>query len=176
LEDGKISQGGKSNSCSGPKDLFYSIIVDGIHAHPASINMANKCHPAGAVLVTDAMSAMGLDSGSYVLGEIPVTVDTQKNTATVTGTPTLAGSIARMDDCVRNYRKYTGCSLVEAVEAATLHPAQVLGLENTKGNLVTGADADLILLDDDLNVHAVIVNGQLAWQKTADTLFLLRQE
>jgi N-acetylglucosamine-6-phosphate deacetylase len=73
-----------------PPALFYSLIVDGHHTHPASIKMAFRTHPRGAVLVTDAMLAMGLEDGDYRFGEISVEIKDQM--AHVAGTNTLAGS------------------------------------------------------------------------------------
>jgi len=142
-------------------NFFYGMIADGIHAHPASLNIARTTHGKGAILVTDAMEAMGLPSGRYSLGTLEV--DIQGFRATVAGTNTLAGATTSLDQCVRNFREYTKCSIVEAVGTATLHPAQMLGIENKKGSLKPGCDADVILLDDDLNVHGCFVNGQLAW-------------
>ena len=66
--------------------------------------------------------------------------------------------------CVRNFRQFTECSTVEAIHAATLHPAQVLGLRNRKGTLEVGADADIVVLDDDLNVRATFVRGNLVYK------------
>ncbi len=85
---------------------FYSIIVDGIHSHPASVRMAYTSHPHGCILVTDAMCAMGLPDGVYKLGEMSVRVG--NNRATLDGSDTLAGSIVTMDECVRNFRAFTG--------------------------------------------------------------------
>ena len=53
---------------------------------------------------------------------------------------------------------------MEAIQAATLHPAQVLGLRNRKGTLEVGADADIVVLDDDLNVRATFVRGNLVYK------------
>ena len=72
----------------------------------------------------------------------------------------LAGSVITIDDCVRNFKKFTGCSIIEAIEAATLHPAELLGIQNVKGTLNVGADADLIFLDDDLNVIKCFIAGE----------------
>lgn len=58
----------------------------------------------------------------------------------------------------------TECSIVEALQAATLHPAQLLGITHRKGTLNVGADADLVVLDDDLNVRATFVRGELAYK------------
>ena len=58
---------------------------------------------------------------------------------------------------------WPGCTVVEALEGATLHPAQVLKLEHKKGTLNYGSDADLVLLDDDLNVHGTFIAGVPVW-------------
>eukprot|EP00468_Gymnochlora_sp_CCMP2014_P001021 CAMPEP_0167740340 /NCGR_PEP_ID=MMETSP0110_2-20121227/219_1 /TAXON_ID=629695 /ORGANISM="Gymnochlora sp., Strain CCMP2014" /LENGTH=436 /DNA_ID=CAMNT_0007624215 /DNA_START=147 /DNA_END=1457 /DNA_ORIENTATION=- len=141
---------------------YYGIISDGIHAHPNSVRIAFKAHPEGAVLVTDAMSAMGLGEGNFQLGETTVTIKDDR--ATTNNGKTLAGSIARMDLCVRNFREFTGCSTVQAIEAATLRPAEALGISNQKGTLNIGSDADMLLVDDQLNVCATIVGGEFAWR------------
>ncbi|XP_021500459.1 N-acetylglucosamine-6-phosphate deacetylase isoform X2 [Meriones unguiculatus] len=80
------------------------------------------------------------------------------------GTKTLSGSIAPMDVCIRHFLQATGCSVESALEAATLHPAQLLGLEKTKGSLDFGADADFVVLDDSLHVQATYISGELVWQ------------
>ncbi|XP_029432857.1 N-acetylglucosamine-6-phosphate deacetylase isoform X3 [Rhinatrema bivittatum] len=86
------------------------------------------------------------------------------------GTKTLAGSIATMDMCVRHFLEATGCKVESALEAASLHPAQVLGIEHRKGTLNYGADADFVLLDDDLNVKATYIAGEQVWRKDLFTL------
>ena len=145
-----------------PPSLFYSLIVDGHHTHPSSVKIAYSTHPTGAILITDAILAMGLSDGAYRFGEIAVEI--AAHMAHVSGTNTLAGSIATMEQCVQNFLQFTGCSVVEAIEAATLHPAQCMRLPN-KGSLDVGCDADLILLDDKLNVQAVWVMGEKAFMK-----------
>ncbi|CAG8611933.1 13086_t:CDS:2 [Cetraspora pellucida] len=130
---------------------YYGIICDGIHVHQNSIKMAYDSHPEGAVLVTDAMAAMGLPPGDYTLGDIPVRKIGDERVEVIDN-GRLAGSVITIDACVRNFREFTGCSIIEAVEAATLHPAELLGIQNIKGTLNIGADADLVFLDDDLRV------------------------
>lgn len=90
-------------------------------------------------------------------------VEINHEKATLKGTNTLAGSIASMDVCIQRFRKMSGCSAVEALEGATLHPAQVLGIEQRKGTLNYKSDADLVFLDEDLNVHATFIAGQPVW-------------
>ncbi|KAH8554553.1 hypothetical protein BGW37DRAFT_517089 [Umbelopsis sp. PMI_123] len=138
---------------------FYGLICDGIHVHPNSVRIAYHSHPKGVILVTDALSSMGLPPGCYHLGEYEIEVN-EHNVAYVKGTKTLAGSNITIDQCVRNFRKFTKCSIVEAIEAATLHPAQLLGIEKSKGTLSPSADADILFLNDALEVQRVFVAGK----------------
>jgi len=106
---------------------------------------------------------MGFERGTYRLGDVDVEIQENPTRAVVRGSKTLAGSVARMDDSVKNFRNFAGCSLVEAVEAATLKPAQVLGIDNKKGSLEVGHDADFLVVDDELNIRACIISGQICW-------------
>ncbi|EIE86384.1 hypothetical protein G6F46_008176 [Rhizopus delemar] len=141
---------------------FYGLICDGVHVHPNSIRIAYYSHPTGAVLVTDTLSAMGLPKGDYILGGSEVEVD-ENGGAYIKGTKTLAGSTITIDQCIRNFQKFTNCSLVEAIEAATLHPARMLGIDRQKGTLDVGADADFVFLNDangDISVERVFIAGE----------------
>ena len=155
-----------SNDARLNASLHYSLITDDIHTHHASVKIAYNSHPDGIVVITDAMAAMGLETGrQYHIGESAVTIVEGKagrRRAVLSGTEVLAGSVATMSDCVKEMRRATGCSVVEASEAGSLHAAQVLGLKE-KGRLDVGCDADVILLDDDMNVVGVWIAGQMAW-------------
>ncbi|XP_004750718.1 N-acetylglucosamine-6-phosphate deacetylase isoform X1 [Mustela nigripes] len=144
------------------RHIFYGMIADGTHTNPAALRIAHRAHPQGLVLVTDAVPALGLGDGRHTLGQQEVEVDGL--TAYVAGTKTLSGSIAPMDVCVRHFLQATGCSVELALEAASLHPAQLLGLEKRKGTLDFGADADFVVLDDSLHVRATYISGELVWQ------------
>lgn len=144
------------------RSIFYGMIADGTHTNPAALRVAHRAHPQGLVLVTDAVPALGLGNGRHTLGQQEVEVDGL--TAYVAGTTTLSGSIAPMDACVRHFLQATGCSVESALEAASLHPAQLLGLEKSKGSLDFGADADFVVLDDALHVQATYISGELVWQ------------
>lgn len=68
-----------------------------------------------------------------------------------------------MNECVQYFYKHTDCTRVEALEAATLHPAQMLHLDKVKGTLNHGADADIVMLDMDLTVKATYLAGRQVW-------------
>ncbi|PVD34352.1 hypothetical protein C0Q70_05623 [Pomacea canaliculata] len=113
------------------------------------------------VLVTDAMRAMGLPEGIYNFGQQKVEICGKR--ALLKDTETLAGSIARMDTCVRHFAKSARCGPVLALEAASLHPAQLLGITKSKGTLDYGSDADFIFLNDNLEVKATYIAGECVW-------------
>lgn len=130
--------------------IYYSLIVDGIHVHPALVKLAWQAHSKGMIVVSDAISALGMGIGEYTLGKQKVHV--REGRATLGDSKTLAGSVVPLDQAVRNLYRFTGCSIPQAVATVTAHPAALLGLGQKKGTLQAGADADLVLLDDQLNV------------------------
>jgi N-acetylglucosamine-6-phosphate deacetylase len=150
--------------------IYYGIIADGIHSNPASVRMAFLTSREGAMIVTDAVPAMGLPEGRYRLGKQDIEI--LKDRVVVAGTETLAGSVANMSESVRNYLRFTGCSIAEALEAASLHPARALGIEARKGSLDFGCDADMVVLDDSLALKAVFCGGELAWMSEGALKFI----
>ncbi|MGL4650251.1 MAG: N-acetylglucosamine-6-phosphate deacetylase [Caldilineaceae bacterium] len=144
--------------------LPVGIIVDGVHLHPAIVQMVYRLKgAAGITLVTDAMAAMGMPPGVYNLGGYEVQVDGHSARLP---SGTLAGSILTMDGAVRHLIAQSGCSLAEALTMASRTPADLLGLP-AKGRITPGADADLVLLDADLRVETTFIAGQVAWSRPA---------
>lgn len=88
------------------KTVYFGIIADGVHTHPAALRIAHRAHPDGLVLVTDAISAMGLPSGTHTIGQNKI--DVRNGRAYVADSNTLCGSIATLDECVRLFKKATG--------------------------------------------------------------------
>ena len=76
-----------------------------------------------------------------------------------------AFSVVTLDTCVRNFSRFTGCSLGEAIKCVTFNPARCLGIENRKGTLRPGADADLVILDRSGNVLGTWVRGKEVWKE-----------
>ncbi|EGD72609.1 amidohydrolase domain-containing protein 2 [Salpingoeca rosetta] len=144
--------------------FFYGLIVDGLHTHDASMRLAYANHPEGCVLITDATQAMGLPPGEHHLGDMAVVLD-HNHRLTLKGTDTLAGSAVSMDVCVRRFSTFAGAA--RAVEAASLRPAQLLNIEERKGHLHYGADADFVILSHDLHVLCTYIGGKLQWAASA---------
>jgi N-acetylglucosamine-6-phosphate deacetylase len=145
----------------------FGLIPDGIHSHPAMLRLAWLARGRdGIVLVTDCMAAMGMDPGTYALGEHTVTVALEGATGIATARledGTLAGSVLRMDEGLRCMTAFSGCSAADALMMASANPARLLGLEH-KGRIAPGCDADLVLLSPDLRVTHTFVAGRLAFQ------------
>jgi N-acetylglucosamine-6-phosphate deacetylase len=138
------------------------LIVDGIHSHPAMVELAYRIKGAeGIVLVTDCMAAMGMDPGRYELGHHAVVV-TEDSARLEDGT--LAGSILRMDEAVRNMMAYTGCALADAVHMASIVPARLMGLE-TMGSIASGCAADIVVFSPENEVTHTFVAGKLVYSK-----------
>lgn len=124
------------------------------------------------VLVTDAMSAMGLEGGSHHLGSKNVEIKHENSSvrsAYIQGTNVLCGAVATINECVQNLIKSTGCSIEQAIRCASEHPAKMLGIFPRKGSLDFGADADFIIVDDQVNVHATFIDGDIFWSKRSWT-------
>jgi N-acetylglucosamine-6-phosphate deacetylase len=140
--------------------VTVELITDGVHVDPALYrHVTRSAGPDRVSLVTDAISAAGRPDGAYALG--PLAVDVVGGVARVAGTQTIAGSTATMDHQFRFAVRHSGLprdeALMAAVRQATINPARALGLPHQ--GLVVGAAADLVVLDADLGVTAVLRRG-----------------
>ncbi|MBU2049112.1 N-acetylglucosamine-6-phosphate deacetylase [Stenotrophomonas rhizophila] len=140
------------------RDSWVGIIADGVHVHPASLRVALATKPRGKVmLVTDAMPPVGAQDPSYELyGEVITAVDGVVRNAA----GSLAGSALDMATAVRNSVQLLGVSLAEAARMASTYPAQFLNLDDRYGHIAEGHHADLVLLDDALQVRSTWIAGQ----------------
>ncbi len=144
--------------------LPYSLIVDGVHLSPEAVLLCWRCNPQGLILISDATEALGLPDGNYQLGTLEI--ESRAGQIYLAGTRTIAGSCLDLAKAVRMFRAITQCSIAEALEAASLKPAQLIGIYPAKGTLETGADADFIVLSDELAVLSTYIGGELAWIQT----------
>ncbi len=140
------------------RDSWVGIIADGVHVHPASLRVALAAKPQGKVmLVTDAMPPVGADDPSYELyGEVITAVEGVVRNAA----GSLAGSALDMATAVRNAVHLLGLPLEEAARMASRYPAQFLNVDDRLGDIAEGYQADLVLLDDALQVRATWIAGQ----------------
>lgn len=139
--------------------VFCEIIYDRIHLHDAAVEIALKMKTKGKIiLVSDAMRAAGLNDGIYELGGQRVAV---REGAARLKDGSLAGSTLNLRTAVYNMVKYLNVSICDAVRMASLTPATAINIDNKKGSIDIGKDADLILFDDNINIKSVVIAGNI---------------
>ena len=136
------------------------LISDGVHIHPSVVRAVFQLFGAGRViLISDSLRATGMPDGRYPFGGQEIEV--HGNRATMADDPnTLAGSVSDLMACMRSAVSF-GIPLHDAVRAAAVNPAQVLGVFDRLGSLDVGKTANLAILDRDLNLKDVFFRGQL---------------
>lgn len=136
------------------------LISDGVHIHPSVVRAVFQLFGAHRViLISDSLRATGMPDGRYPFGGQEIEV--HGNRATMADDPnTLAGSVSDLMACMRSAVSF-GIPLHDAVRAAAVNPAQVLGIFDRLGSLDVGKTANLAILDRDLNLKDVFFRGQL---------------
>ncbi|MDH5701784.1 MAG: N-acetylglucosamine-6-phosphate deacetylase, partial [Candidatus Bathyarchaeota archaeon] len=143
-------------------ELTAELICDGIHVHPAAMNLLTRVKgPERVVLVTDAIRAAGMPDGEYALGKQRIIV---KDGVSRLESGDFAGSTLTMDRAVRNIMKLVGTPLQTAVKMATINPAAVVNVDENKGSLELNKDADIVIIDDEVNVYLTIVKGKILYR------------
>lgn len=137
---------------------YVEIISDGVHLHPAVVRTVFRLFGDDRVcLISDAMRACGMPDGEYSLGGQKVFMNGGKATLE---DGTIAGSATNVADCVRRAVSF-GVKLETAVKAATINPAKSADLYDTVGSLAVGKQADVVVLDKDLNLKLVVLAGKV---------------
>ncbi|WP_199286620.1 N-acetylglucosamine-6-phosphate deacetylase [Paraliobacillus zengyii] len=145
------------------EELITEIIADGIHVEPEAIKLAYQQKTADRLLlITDAMRAKCLKNGSYDLGGQQVTVIDGKATL---ADGTLAGSVLTMAQAFKNIITFTNCEIEDAIKMSSTTPAKELNVYNRKGSISTGKDADIVILDEQLDITMTLCRGALAYKK-----------
>lgn len=137
--------------------VTVGLILDGHHVHPSLVRAAWTLAADRIALVTDSTAAAGQPSGEHKLGDVRVVL---RDGVVRNQDGGLAGSALTLDQAVRNLKKITECSLAAAIRSVTTVPAALLGLPAP--TVTVGAVADLVLLDESLNVTATWVGGRRA--------------
>ncbi|MGT2888199.1 N-acetylglucosamine-6-phosphate deacetylase [Streptococcus didelphis] len=139
------------------------LICDGYHVSPIAcdILMQQKGYDHIA-LITDCMRAGGSPDGDYMLGEFPVIVE--NGTARLKDSGSLAGSILKLKDAVKNVVNWGIASPEEAIMMSSYIPALSVGIEDVCGQIKEGYAADFIVLDKNLNLQATYLNGEKVFQ------------
>ncbi len=134
------------------------LICDGVHIHPAVVRATFRMLGEDRIiLISDSMRATGMPDGRYTLGGLDV--DVAGNRATLVSNGALAGSATNLMDCLRTAVKKMGIPLETAVACATRNPAKSLGVYDQYGSITPGKKGNVVLLDKDLELKAVIKDG-----------------
>lgn len=143
--------------------ILAQIICDGVHLHPAIVNMIYKLKTRErVVLITDSIRGAGLPDGDYDQNNQKFSV---RNGIARTPEGGLSGSTLTMDRALRNMMKFTGKPLEAILPMATSVPAVEMGIDKFKGFIKPGYDADLVLLDQSYGVEKTIVKGKVVYHK-----------
>ncbi len=145
------------------KKISAQIISDGVHIHPAVLKFTfDLLGEDQCITITDGMKAIGLPDGKYIYGGLEYE---SKNGTARYYDGTLIGTALGLSQIVKKFREFTNCSLEAAIKTATENPARLLGIEDRKGFIGVGKDADLIIMDNDFSVWSTIVNGKIVYKK-----------
>jgi N-acetylglucosamine-6-phosphate deacetylase len=137
--------------------LTADLICDGAHVHPQMVAIAARALGDRLILITDRLSPRpGGDFGSGGLTDDGVVLRLADGR--------LAGSRLTLDRAIQNANKFAEIRALDAVAACTLRPARLLGIESERGTLRHGARADLVVLDDALQVRETWLGGECVFQ------------
>ena len=138
-------------------DVIVQLILDGVHLAPETVQVDWRAAAGRVALVTDSITGAGASDGEYSFGSLDVEV----RNGTVRGPDgVLAGSVLTMIEAVRNLHEL-GVPLAEAIDAATSVPARVLGADASSAGSTSGLPADVVILDDRLDIVRVLVAGNV---------------
>lgn len=142
--------------------LFLELIADGVHVPKPLMQLIVKIKgPDRIALVTDSMRGAGMPEGKSILGSLAngQEVIIEDGVAKMSDRQSFAGSVATANTLVRNMYQVAELPLTDAVKMMTLTPAVMMGIDNHKGRIAPGYDADIVIFDKNINVKHTIVKG-----------------
>ena len=139
--------------------VMAELICDGVHIHPSVVRATFKMLGEDRmILISDSMRATGMGDGVYTLGGLEVNVSGKH--ATLVSDGALAGSVTNLFDCMKTAVKKMGIPLETAVACATMNPAKSLGEYDKYGSIAVGKKANIVLMDSELEIQAVLKDGR----------------
>ena len=144
-------------------DMYCELIADKIHINKELFQFViDSKGKDKLVLITDSMRAGSMPDGEYDLGG--QTVYVKDNSARIAN-GSLAGSVLTLNKAVYNFKKSTNLNIYEAINLASLNPAKSINVDNKKGSLEIGKDADIAIFNEDMHCLATIVEGDIIYNK-----------
>lgn len=139
-------------------DAYVQLISDGVHMHPDAVKFYyDILGPKRCICITDGIECTGLPDGEYRFRDKPY--KSENGAVFYSDGSGLIGTALSLYEIMLRFKRFTGCSLTDAVAAASTNPARCLGVDNRKGRIKPGCDADLLLVDEGLKLRTVIKNG-----------------
>ena len=148
-------------------NMTVEIIADGIHLPASLLQLIYKIKGAGKIaLITDSMRAAGMPDGKYILGSLAKGQEAvvEDGVAKLPDRTAFAGSVATADRLVRTMLRLAGTPLPETIQMITSTPARIMGIDQTKGRLTKGKDADVVIFDKDINIQMTMINSKIVFQ------------
>lgn len=148
--------------------MDVEIIADGKHLPPELLKLVYKIKGVGhTALITDAMRGAAMPEGKSILGSLAdgMEVIVEDGVAKLPDGSGFAASVATADLLVRNMIRLAGVSLLDAVQMISATPARIMGVQDRKGIIAVGKDADLVIFDDDIRIDQTIVNGKVVFNR-----------
>jgi len=143
------------------RDVSTELICDTFHIHKGLFELIAKIKGERLVLITDCTRAGGMPDGEYTLGGQKIIVN---GIECLLEDGTIAGSVLKLNDAVKNVWANSNIPLFTIVAAASLNPAKAIGVSERKGSLEAGKDADIIITDDDFNIQKTIIGGKIKYE------------
>lgn len=137
------------------------LIADTFHVHKGLFELLARIKGDQLVLITDCTRAGGMPDGEYTLGGQPIMV---KGIQCLLKDGTIAGSVLKLNEAVKNFADNTTLPFWKVVSAASLAPAKAIGADDRKGSLEAGKDADIIITDGEFNILKTIIRGEMQYE------------
>ena len=140
------------------EDVTVELICDGVHVHPSAVRTTFKMFGDDRIcMISDTMAACGLKDGKYSLGGQDVYV---KGKLATLEDGTIAGSVTNLMDCVRTAVLQMGIPLASAIKCAAVNSAKAIGIYDKYGSIEAEKEANIVLLDENLNIVKIIFEGK----------------
>ncbi len=143
------------------RDVYTELICDTFHIHKGLFELVAKIKGDKLVLITDCTRAGGMPDGEYTLGGQKIFVNGIK---CLLEDGTIAGSVLKLNNAVKNVYNNTDMPLWAVVSAASFNPAKAIGVDDRKGSLEAGKDADIIITDRNFNITKTIIGGKIKYE------------
>ncbi|MCL5029933.1 MAG: N-acetylglucosamine-6-phosphate deacetylase [Bacteroidetes bacterium] len=145
------------------KEIPVQIISDGHHLHPSIVNLIYRLVGKDrCICITDGMHGIGLPDGIYTYNGKQYE---SKGGAARYFDGTLIGSTMSLGNIALKFMEFTGCNLETAINTITKNPAKLLGIDDRKGAIEIGKDADIVLFDEDFSIYMTLVAGEIVYKK-----------